>query len=467
MEYLSIHEMSKKWSIKERKLTAFCRDSRISGAKKIGKEWMIPSDAIMPLDKRTKEFDKYTLELKESLTTIPYSETNSLDRIISSFISKYGIKPSYSAFTPYRICPLGAHVDHNLGKITGFVINKGIHIVYNTNNNGIVELESLQFEKKVQWHILHTPSKKEGDWADPLRGACIELNNMYPLRYGISAIIDGELPIGGLSSSSSLIITFINALAFINNIKLSEKELMDISEYAEKNYLGSENGKLNQMCEIYSKKNKLLYVDMLDNSYELIDTPHNMNFDIGIFFSGIEKGISSEEYNKRTDELRSTAYLLKALNKEEYDRFHNTNMRDIPYDIYLKYKSKLPVSYQKRAEHFYSEIDRVEKGIEYYKNGDMESFGKLVTESGESSINNWETGSKEMIDLFNIIKSCDGVYGTRFSGSGFKGSCIAFINPDYIDKVLDIVKQKYSEKYPKMKEKYSAHICNTADGIKL
>ena len=36
-----------------------------------------------------------------------------------------------------------------------------------------------------------------------------------------------------------------------------------------------------------------------------------------------------------------------------------------------------------------------------------------------------------------------------------------------IDKVLDIVKQKYSEKYPKMKEKYSAHICNTADGIKL
>ena len=97
----------------------------------------------------------------------------------------------------------------------------------------------------------------------------------------------------------------------------------------------------------------------------------------------------------------------------------------------------------------------------------MGSFGKLVTESGESSINNWETGSKEMIDLFNIIKSCDGVYGTRFSGSGFKGSCIAFINPEHIDKVLNVVKQKYLEKYPKMKEKYSAHICNTADGIKL
>lgn len=467
MEYLSIREMSKKWNIKERKLTAFCREGRIDGAKKIGKEWMIPSDSIKPLDKRTKEFENYKFEYNKSITTIPFSKANSEIKLFHAFEEKYNIKPNYSSFTPYRICPLGAHVDHNLGKVTGFTIDKGIHIVYDINNNGIVELESLQFSKKVQWHILNTPPKKVNDWADPLRGATIELNNRYPLRYGISAIIDGELPIGGLSSSSSLIITFINAIAFINHIKLSENELLEISEYAEKNYLGSENGKLNQMCEIHSQKNKLLYVDMIDNSYKLIDTPSNMKYVIGVFFSGIEKGIDSEEYNKRTDELRSAAYLLKALNKEMYDRFNNTNMRDIPYETYLKYKSKLPIDYQKRANHFYSEIDRVEKGIEYYKNGDIESFGKLVTESGESSINNWETGSKEMIELFDIIKSCDGVYGTRFSGSGFKGSCIAFINPDYIDIVLDIVKQKYLEKYPKMKEKYSAHICNTADGIKL
>lgn len=142
-------------------------------------------------------------------------------------------------------------------------------------------------------------------------------------------------------------------------------------------------------------------------------------------------------------------------------------MRDIPYDVYLKHKSKLPINYQKRAEHFYSEIDRVEKGINYYKKGDIESFGKLVTESGESSINNWKTGSRELIDLFNIIKSCDGVYGARFSGSGFKGSCLAFINPKDIDKLFKEVEEKYISKYPKLKEKYSAHICNTADGIKL
>ena len=467
MEYLSVHIMSEKWNMKERKLTSLCRENRIAGARKIGKEWMIPSDSIKPIDMRTKEFEKYKKEINENKISIPYSINNSEEKLIKYFIEKYDEKPMYSTFTPYRICPLGAHVDHNLGKITGFAIDKGIHIVYSRNDNGIVEIESLQFSKKKNWHVLNTPGIKASDWADPLRGATIELNNRYPLRYGIRAIIDGELPIGGLSSSSSIVITFINALAFINNIKLSEKELMAISEFAEKKYLGSENGKLNQMCEIYSKKKKLLYVDMMDETYELIDTPQNMDYVIGIFFSGIEKGIESEDYNKRTDELRSAAYLLKALNNEEYTRFNKTNMRDIPYEIYLKYKSNLPSSYQKRAEHFYSEMDRVKKGIELYRRGDIKGFGKLVTESGESSINNWETGSKEMKDLFNIIKSCDGVYGTRFSGSGFKGSCLAFINPKYVNKALKDIKEKYTKIYPKLKEKYSAHICRTADGIKL
>lgn len=29
-------------------------------------------------------------------------------------------------FTPYRMCPLGAHVDHQHGIVTGFAIDKGV-----------------------------------------------------------------------------------------------------------------------------------------------------------------------------------------------------------------------------------------------------------------------------------------------------------------------------------------------------
>ena len=37
MEYLSVHDMSEKWNIKERKLTAFCRENRIAGLRRLEK----------------------------------------------------------------------------------------------------------------------------------------------------------------------------------------------------------------------------------------------------------------------------------------------------------------------------------------------------------------------------------------------------------------------------------------------
>ena len=54
-----------------------------------------------------------------------------------AFEQIYKKKPDYTAFTPYRVCPIGAHSDHQLGKITGFAINKGIHIAYGPKENGV------------------------------------------------------------------------------------------------------------------------------------------------------------------------------------------------------------------------------------------------------------------------------------------------------------------------------------------
>jgi galactokinase len=31
----------------------------------------------------------------------------------------------YKIFVPYRICPLGAHIDHQKGKVLGITIDRG------------------------------------------------------------------------------------------------------------------------------------------------------------------------------------------------------------------------------------------------------------------------------------------------------------------------------------------------------
>lgn len=385
-----------------------------------------------------------------------------------AFNEKYGREPTKIAFTPYRICPIGAHSDHNLGKITGFAIDKGIYMAYAPKQNGVIEISSLQFSKRAQWHIMNTPPVKENDWADHLRGATIALSKRFSLHVGLCAVIDGELPIGGLSSSAAVIITFLSALCELNNIHLSSHELITISKEAENKYVGVSCGKLDQSCEVYCRKDHLLYLDTKDDSYELIPVnPVMPAYEFIIFFSGLERSLASSKFNMRVDELRSAAYSLKALSGMEYGKFEETNLRDVPYDVYLNYKDKLPENFAKRAEHWYTEYHRVEKAAEAWRRGDIVEFGKLSFESGRSSIVNWETGSPELIKLYNIMTQTEGIYGGRFSGAGFKGCCMAIVDPKYETSILKKVEIEYLKAFPELKDKYSAHICCTADGVKL
>lgn len=382
------------------------------------------------------------------------------------FEATYRKAPEFTAFTPYRVCPIGAHSDHQLGKITGFAIDKGICMVYGKKMNGVIEIASLRFPKRAQWHVLSVPPERQGDWADHLRGATIALGERYPLRVGLSAVIDGELPIGGLSSSAAVIITFLSALCRLNGIALTDTELINIAKEAENSYVGVACGKLDQSCEVYCRKDSLLYLDTRDDSYELIPTAKDAKpFEIAVFFSGLERSLAGSKFNMRVDECRSAAYALKALSGMEYGKFGDTNLRDVPYEVYLKYKERLPESWAKRAEHWYTEFLRVEAGAEAFRRGDIDGFGRLSFESGYSSIYNWETGSPELIKLYEIMRHTDGIYGGRFSGAGFKGCCMALIDPSYEEEILEKVEKEYIAAFPELKDNYSAHICRTADGV--
>ena len=383
-----------------------------------------------------------------------------------AFEHTYKKAPQHTAFTPYRVCPIGAHSDHQLGKITGFAINKGIHIAYGPKENGVVEIQSMQFDKRAQWHVAATPETPQGDWADHLRGATIALSRRYILRRGLCAVVGGELPIGGLSSSAAVIITFLSALCKMNSIELEPSELITISQEAENSYVGVSCGKLDQSCEVYCKKGHLLYMDLQNDTYELIPKQPDMKpYRIAIFFSGIERTLAGSAFNMRVDECRSAAYALKAYAGMEYGKFEETNLRDVPYEIYLEHKDKLPENWRKRAEHWYTEFDRVERGVRAWKNGDIEEFGRLSFESGKSSIYNWETGSPELKKLYEIMTHTEGIYGGRFSGAGFKGCCMALINPEFEESIIKNVTREYLEAFPHLEGKFSVHICKSANGV--
>ena len=384
------------------------------------------------------------------------------------FAQIYGRDPEGLAFCPYRICPVGAHSDHNLGKITGLAIDKGIHIAYSPKLNGVVEMTSLQFPKRAQWHIASVPEKKQNGWADYLRGATLSLEKNHRLKVGICGVIEGSLPIGGLSSSAAVTIAFLEALCAVNNIQLDPQEIIDTGFDAEKNYVGVSIGKLDQSCEVLSKKDHLLYLDTRDDSYELIPVnPAMKPWKIAIFFSGLEHSLAGSKYNMRVDELRSGVYALQAFAGMEYGKFKDAMARDVPREVYEQYKDRLPVQWARRCEHWYTEYDRVERAAEAWRRGDIEEYGRISFESGWSSIHNWESGAPEQIRLYEIMTRTDGIYGGRFSGAGFKGCCMALIDPAYEESIRENVTREYLKSYPEMTGKYDVFICDSADGVTI
>ena len=370
------------------------------------------------------------------------------------------------SFCPYRICPLGAHSDHQHGYVSGFAINYGIYVTYTINDNALCKCISYNYDGAQSFKVDET-LEKENDWADYIRGAIVALqHNGYELRYGINAYIKGEIKTGGLSSSAAVIISFLKAIAFANDFELDNQQLIDLAFEAETEFVGMNIGKLDQSCEVLSKKNKLLVLDTANGKYEVVSMKKKSKpFKLLVIHSGAERTLAGTSFNLRVDEMRSAAFVTLSYENANTNKFKNTYLRDVPREMYERHKDKLPDNIRKRAEHFYTEFDRVLKGKELWENGDIEGFGKLVLESGRSSIVNYESGSPLLIDLYNIIASTKGVYGGRFLGGGFNGALLAIINPEFEDEIMTSIKERYIKLHPEYKEKVQMYLCSLEDGV--
>lgn len=373
----------------------------------------------------------------------------------------------YRIFTPYRVCPLGAHVDHQCGFVTGFAIDRGVSLEFKSTDNGKIVLTSKNYPGIVRFNI-DEELERESMWGDFAKSAVYALKKRYKLTNGFDGVIEGTLPIGGLSSSASVILTYINALCKVNGILLTRPDLINFAILAEREFIGVNVGKLDQSCEVYCKKDSLMYLDTQDDSVEIIPKNQSMpDFEIMIAFCGKERKLAGSAYNTRVDECKAAAYALMAYEDMEYGKYEDTYLRDVPYGVYVEHKDRLPDNWKKRAEHYYSEQRRVKDGIKAWREGNLEAFGKLISESGHSSIENYETGSIYLKKLQDILDNTEGVYGSRFSGAGFNGSSIAIVNPQYKQDIVEQVTQEYISSFPQLKDKFSIHFCKTADGVEL
>ncbi len=373
-------------------------------------------------------------------------------------------------FSPYRICPLGAHVDHQHGLVSGFAFDSGVDILFSPTKNGRVEMASLSFEGLTTFNVQQDIDSKQKNWGDYLRGAAWAMKHDFQLKNGVKGVVKGSIPIGGLSSSAALLVGFVMALAKVNGLELSQMQIIQYASKAERDYIWLRNGILDQACVVLCQKDKLLYLDTQNTEYKTLafgDGKSELPFELGIFFSGVTRQLVGTDYNLRVSECKTASWIMEAYEDIPLKEMEETYLRNTSSEIFAKHKNKMPARFAKRAEHFYSECKRVENGVKAWQEGDIETFGKLVFESCESSINNYECGSPELIALYKIMKNTDGIYGGRFSGAGFKGACIALVNPEKKEAIHEYITTEYLKQFPQYKENFEIFFCQLSDGAKF
>ncbi len=394
----------------------------------------------------------------------------------------------YHIFSPYRVCPLGAHVDHQHGLVTGFAIDKGVDLWFNIGPAEMAEiaekpshvhLESQTFDGVVDFDIAMPTLVKQGNWGDYARGAKFALQKRFQLTTGIIGTIKGSLPVGGLSSSAAVLIAYVMAFAKANNITLAPFEVMKIASEAEREYIGLNNGLLDQACIALGKKDHLLMLDCESNEYRLIpfggqttmnctnDTNSKLPFEFAIFFSGLTRSLMSSDYNLRVTECKTAAWIVQAYENVPLKTHDKTFLRDVPETMYKRHRDDMPPRFARRAEHFYTEHKRVREGITAWETGNLEWLGSLSKASCESSIHNYECGSPELIAIYEAMLTTPGVYGGRFSGAGFKGACIALVDPSKKEQIEKEITEKYLAKFPQYKNSFRVFFCKSDDGARF
>jgi galactokinase len=163
------------------------------------------------------------------------------------------------------------------------------------------------------------------------------------------------------------------------------------------------------------------------------------------------------DYNNRVAECQEAAGLL--LGYDGQPNQADARLRHVHPDTFMAEGQRLPLNLKRRASHYFGEMQRVQDGIAAWRDGDLSRFGALMSESGHSSISNYECGSPQLITLYETLRETPGVYGTRFSGAGFRGNCLALIDPAARETIAEAIHRRYPAAHPAEASAYSIHFC--------
>ena len=343
--------------------------------------------------------------------------------------------------SPGRINLIGEHVDYNGGFVLPGSIDKRIIIELSVIAGNICSVESKTVKKSFKLN-LRKIAKSKTQWENYIIGVVYNLHILKKLKLkAFKCKIDSNLPIGaGISSSSSLICGIISGLNYLNNLKLSSDEIVDIVSDVEHNFIGLKGGIMDQFTIVNGKKNKLLLLNCQNRDFKYIDS--NLSpYKIILFDTKIKHNLSDSSYNTRVEECNEALQIIK----KKYKKYNF--LVDVEEKVLNEFKDTLNEKVYNRALFVIQENKRTIESANKISQSKFKEFGKLMYKSHHGLKELYEVSCEELDFLVEFSCSYNEVIGSRMMGGGFGGCTINLIEENFVDDFIKTVSNAYLTKF--------------------
>ena len=119
----------------------------------------------------------------------------------------------------------------------------------------------------------------------------------------------------------------------------------------------------------------------------------------------------------------------------------------------------------RRARHVVGEVQRTKDAVEALQQGNIETFGKLMTQSHISLRDDYEVTGPQLDALAEAAWKVEGVLGSRMTGGGFGGCTVSLVRDEVIPTFIEQVGTEYTEKTGLKADFYIAEIGDGAHRI--
>lgn len=373
-----------------------------------------------------------------------------------TFAQVFGAEAEACGVAPGRVEVLGNHTDYNEGYILAAAIDRHVVICGRRCDGGKAEIFAGAYGERESFALNALKKQDNNFWVNYVQGVVGQLQELGLKIGGFQAVIDGDVPLGsGLSSSAALEVATLCLLKELYPFEMDRIDIALTCQRAENKFVGVNCGILDQFSSVMGKQDHLVFLDCRELR-QYAHVPLGTQAELVLANTRAQHSLADGTYNR----LRESCFVAAKYFAGRLDK-KVTHLRDVLFEEFEKNIAGLGETEASRARHIVTENERVLRGVEALKAGDLKTMGECMLGSHYSSRDNFGNSCKELDIMVDCAQGLPGLYGSRLSGGGFGGCTVNLVEKSRAEEFAGLLAQRYEKEtgiVPQM------HVCRAGDG---